>query len=418
MSGQKVSYVNITSGEYDRFMRTSREVENIELRVKNQLKQRENAFRKEFNSQLSSMQSRVDKQNNMIKNLSVEMQNMEREFQDNISRLDKKIDRVNYKVDALKHSIDAKEQNKKSKANEWLKNASDLLSIIETYNHQKFAHGEFEKLLSKYELCKSNFNDENYEATIASSQSLWQETAELRFRLEQLENEWNEYLKNAIESNNNLLATCEAQEIVKLAFDVEGGNKELEINIDFWCGGKLTQLSTKADIQKNTLLSATEKLNTEDLKQLIKESETLKEQVINLTQEAKEAILLSQARSDMASDIVEALDQSGFNLVEHCFKEDDERKSIHLKLSNISNDEIVTIITPVENRENKLDIHFFGDSNESFKRTQLTNIFTRLQNAGLECSAPSCADGTGHKSNGDEKVRNFQFLSQTNEQTR
>lgn len=418
MSGQKVSYVNITSSEYNRFMKATREVENIESRVQNQLKQRENAFRKEFNSQLSSMQSRIDQQKNMIDSLSAEMQTIEREFHDNISRLDKKIDRVNYKVDTLIHSIDAKEQNKKSKAIEWLKNASDLLHIIDTYNHQKFAYGEFEKLLSKYELCKSNFADENYEASIASSQSLWQEAAQLRFILEQLENEWNEYLKNAIESNNNLLATCEAQEIVNLAFDVEDGNKELEIDIDFWCSGKLTELTTKANQQKNALLNAIDELNTEDLKLLIHESETLKEQVINLTQEAKEAILLSQARSDMASDIVEALDQSGFNLVEHCFKEDDERKSIHLKLSNMSNDEIITIITPIENRENKLDIHFFGDSDESCKRTQLTNIFTRLQNAGLECSAPQCAEGTGHKSSGDEKVRNFKTFQQTMEQTR
>ena len=37
------------------------------------------------------------------------------------------------------------------------------------------------------------------------------------------------------------------------------------------------------------------------------------------------------------------------------FEENDERKSIHLKLSNMSNDEIVTIITPIDNKENKLD---------------------------------------------------------------
>ena len=95
------------------------------------------------------------------------------------------------------------------------------------------------------------------------------------------------------------------------------------------------------------------------------------QKVIALTQESKESILLSQSRSDMASDILESLEQSGFVLKDHCFEENDERKSIHLKLSNMSNDEIVTIITPIDNKENKLDIHFFGDSNERFKQTQL-----------------------------------------------
>ena len=78
----------------------------------------------------------------------------------------------------------------------------------------------------------------------------------------------------------------------------------------------------------------------------------------------------------------------------------------------ISNDEIVTIITPIDNKENKLDIHFFGDSNERFKQTQLQNIFTRLKDAGLQYSSPKCAEGTEYNSTGNEKVRNFDLIKQ------
>ena len=98
MSGQKVSYVQITDREYDRFMKTSREVEKIESRVQKQLKQRENQLRKEFNNQFSSMKTRVNKQQNMIQNLSAEMQSLEKDFQNNISLLDKKINKINYKA--------------------------------------------------------------------------------------------------------------------------------------------------------------------------------------------------------------------------------------------------------------------------------------------------------------------------------
>ena len=179
--------------------------------------------------------------------------------------LDKKIDKVNYKVNNLINAIDIKEQNKKSKATEWLKNTSDLLSIIDTYNHRKFSDGKFDKLSTKYELCKSNFEDENYEASIASLQSLWQEAVKLRFELEYLENEWNEYLKNAIESNNNLIATCEAQEIVKIVFDTENEVKELDIDIDFWCNGKLSKLKEEANKQKQVLLDNTQNLELKEL---------------------------------------------------------------------------------------------------------------------------------------------------------
>lgn len=412
MSGQKVSYVQITDREYDKFMKTSREVEKIESRIQKQLKQRENELRKEFNNQYSAIQTRVNKQQNLIQNLSVEMQNMENDFQNSILKLDKKIDKINYKVDNLIYAIDLKEQNKKSKASEWLKNTNDLLSIIDTYNHKKFAFGEFDKFFIKYELCKSNFEDENYEASITFSQLLCQEAIEFRFKLEQLENEWNEYLKNVIESNNNLIATCEAQEIVKMVFDIENEDTELDVDIDFWCNGKLSKLKEEANIQKQILLNNTQNLELKELKEFINQSEELTQKVIALTQESKEAILLSQSRSDMASDILDSLEQSGFVLKDHCFEENDERKSIHLKLSNISNDEIVTIITPVDNKENKLDIHFFGDSNERFKQTQLQNIFTRLKNEGLNCSSPKCAEGTEHNTTGNEKVRDFSLVNQ------
>jgi hypothetical protein len=381
MSGQKISYVQITDKEYNRFMASAREVESIESRVQYQLNRQAHQLKSNFDSQLNQIKYKTKRQEASIKKL------------DN-------------KIDNLIESIEAKETNKKNQALAWFEEAKDALVAIESCRHNKFCPNEYAKLQQKLNLSSENIKNEVFESSVSGSQTLWQEACELNAKLGQLENEWNIHFEQAIESTTKLIATCDAQTTLKLAFDVEDGNEDLVVDIDYWCDGELATLKQQALMQEQ-LLNDCQDLKLEDFKRLIQHSSKLEDEVKNLTQKAKNAILLSQMRSDMASDIVEALDQSGFVVSDHCFAEDDERKSIHLKLLSKTGDEIVTIITPIENRKNKLDVHFFGDSDEKFKQIQLKNIFDRLSNAEVQCTAPLCAEGTQFKSNGDEKMRDF-----------
>ena len=383
MSGQKVSYVNITDYEYDRMMKATYEVENIESRVQYQLEKQEHQLRSDFNNQMQQIKQKSRMQ------------------EANIQRLDNKIEN-------LIESIEAKESNKKNQALSWLSEAENALSAIDSFRHEKFAPIEYAKLQQKYELSQLNIDNEVYESSISGSQALWQEACELKTRLEQLENEWNDYFESAVDSNAKLIATCDAQTTLKLAFDIEDGSEELEVDIDYWCNGHLTQLK-KIALKHQESLKNSEQMDISDFKKLIQDSQELKAEAESLTQKAKEAIILSQLRSDMASDIVDSLDSSGFNLEDSCFEGEDERASIHLKMTNISGDEVVTIITPVDNRENRLDIHFFDkDSDEAFKQTRLKNMMQRLSENGVECQTPQCATGTEHNNTGNESVRDFE----------
>ena len=383
MSGQKISYVQITDYEYDRMMEATYEVENIESRVQYQLDRQEHSLRSDFNNQMSQIKQKSKKQ------------------EANIKRLDNKIDN-------LIESIEAKEANKKSQALAWLSEAEDALSAIDSFRHEKFCPNEYAKLQQKYELSQLNIENEVYESSISGSQALWQDACELKVKLEQLENEWNIYFEQAVESNTKLIATCDAQTTLKLAFEAEDGSEELAVDIDHWCNGQLSSLKKIATSQQN-LLTHSEQMGVEDFKKLIKESTEFQADAEALTQKAKEAIILSQLRSDMANDIVDSLDEAGFNLEDSCFEGDDERAAVHLKMTNIAGDEIVTIITPVNNRENKLDIHFFDkNSDENFKQTRLQSMMKRLSESGVECQTPQCAEGTEHHDSGNESVRDFE----------
>ena len=383
MSGQKVSYIQITDREYNRFMRSAREVEKVESRVQKQLQRQEQTIRKDFNHKIEQQKQKIKKQ-------------------------EKQLSLLDNKIDSVIQQIEAKESNQRNQASLWLEEAQNALTAVDSYKHEQFCPGEYAQLKQKLKMSQLNMKNEVYEASISSSQILWQEASQLKVRLEVLENEWNECFEEAVDSNLNLIATCEAQKTVKLAFETEGGNEELEVDIDYWCNGQLSKTKEIALSQKK-ILQYKEFIDLEQLKKFIQESAEYKEKALGLTQQAKEVIILSQLRSDMASDIVDSLDESGFELVDECFEGDDEREALHLKMQNISGDEVVTIITPVENRKNKLDIHFFDKGNdESFKQTRLQSMIQRLQESGVECETPKCAVGTEDHNSGDESVRDFQ----------
>ena len=385
MSGQKVSYVQITNVEYDRLMSSAREVEKIDSKISKELRQNEQSLREEMSKQLENINKKSVQQ------------------ESNLKRLDQK-------VETLIEEIEAREANKRSQATSWLIETSHALEVIKSYRHEKFSPGRLEDLHNRNALAQSNFENGVYEASISSAQAIWQDAKKLQKELDEKEQVWKGYFEASLQINTELLATCSAQETLELAFDVDDDSKSLMVDIDYWCDGALSQVKDEAlKVQKE--LQSPQALDIEDLKERIKRSHRLKDQALQLTQKAKEAIILSQLRSDMASDIVEALDESGFELEESCFDSEDDRRSLHLKLTNRTGDEIVTIISPVGSRDNKLDIHFFDkDSDENFKKTRLNSIFERLSESGVDCDAPSCAPGTENESRGNEEVRNFEKI--------
>ena len=288
MSGQKVSYVQITDREYSRFMNSAREVENIESRVQYQLERQEHSLRSDFNNQMNQLKQKTKKQ------------------EANIERLDNKIE-------SLIESIEAKEADKCHQAKAWLDEAQSTLEAIDSFRHEKFCPNDYVKLQQSYELSQQNIENEVYEASISTSQKIWQEACGLKDKLEYLESEWNSYYEEAVDTNLQFITTCDAQTSLELAFKVEDGETSMEVDIDYWCNGELSQLKEHAKKQQQ-ILSSSETLSVDNFKEMMQESVKLKADAEGLTQKAKEAIILSQHRSDMAADIVDSLEESGFNL--------------------------------------------------------------------------------------------------------
>ena len=442
MSGQKVTYTRITTDEHRRLMNSARIVENMDNIIQSELDKQRANMEADFQSRINRVNQRNYQQERMIKDLNSSMQDMERDFQrkfqqqaskhaNDINNLNNKIDlevnhihqrldaqREEYKsliqeqsrilsnrIDSIQNSIKAKEQNQKAQANEWLKNAKDALRLVDTYNHKKFAPNKYNELMQRVNLVETNIKNGNYE--ISNLQNIWMDSYKLRAKLEQLENEWNLYFELAKKSNIELLATCEATKIVDMVFETEEEDTKIETDINYWSDGKLEEFIKKAKNIENSLNNS-DNLKLKDLKQLIQDSITIKEQVVLLIDEAKEKIILSQKRVEIAQTILESLEERGFEYIEDCYEGDDQREAFRLKLENSLEEEVVTIITPQDSVTNKIDIHFFDkSSSESERQARLKDMLSHLKEEGVECDQPQCAVGTENKNRGDERVRDF-----------
>jgi len=512
MSGKKETYVNLTTTAYNKMMNATREVDNIDSKIRDKLNSQEQQLTSQFNQQMDRANSRFSEQERISKRLSSDMRTMEKDFskkvrqQDNkireqhkahqkdILKIDRKIEKqgkefdgklnnqrkeyiglikeqgkvfdrklenqrseytslinqqeksFNHKldnqrdeytglinqqgkefskrlhmqgeelhgrIDSLANTIEQKEAYKKSVAQTLLNDTDTFIEIARTYErHEQFKPNELNLLREELESYKRDFNNGMYESVISSVRQTQLRVNRLRNELHLLHLEWDAYHTEAIKSNNELIAICESQELVKLAFDVEEGVEELDVQIDYWSEGRLSELKDKAE-EKKRLLKVSDGLSIDDFKQEIQESEELKKIVLNLTEEAKEAFLLSQLRQNYAEDIADVLEESHFEVTDSCYKGNNETQSLHLKMENPSGDEIVTVITPMDNRTNKINVNFYDEAgDENLRKARLKGILKSLSEQGLEVDNPVCVD-TKVVDTDEESTKDFNRIRAT-----
>jgi hypothetical protein len=215
--------------------------------------------------------------------------------------------------------------------------------------------------------------------------------------------EWNEFLSTARQSAAEVLAACDTHKTAKFTFETEEGAEDFSAEVDFWTKGELSKLRQQvADEQQK--LDNPEKLSLDDLKRIIADSDKWRQESEVLVEQAKEALIASQLRNNIAQSIETALETSGWDVIDSTYEGEDYRSALHVKLQNMANDELVTIITPEESADksirNSLNINFFdkNTNDEAFRQERLKLIMASLKEENLDCSQPECKLGTENQS--------------------
>ena len=316
------------------------------------------------------------------------------------------------------------ESDAQARADQWLRDADVLLNHISQHQrHQQFAPGELDVLRNELALSQANIRQGHFQAAIATGQALYSKALKLQAEIEFRQLEWDTYHAEALRGARTCMAAVEAQVMAKWVFDTDEEQRELDAEIDYWSDGALTRLKDRVAAGLTTLEQQTPTLD--ELKRQIASNQTLQAELDDVVTLAKERLIASQLRVNIAEDVLGDLEQSGWQLLDSVWQgeEADDGKgwknSYHMKLQDLGGNEMISIILPEETPrgqiENRVQFAYFPKNNNDarFAAAQTERLSNTLAKLGLTQERLQCVPGHEQTIRGDEVRRDFDKIRAT-----
>jgi hypothetical protein len=445
MSGEKE--VRLRESEYRRLMNAARQVENEQSRadaIEGQLRQ----ARRQIDEQQRIADRRHQAFEQTIGNLSAELQATTRdfharltqqgtEFSRRVEQLDQRLagQRREYlgliaeqaaQVEQQFARIAAQRQNAAQLAGQWLKDSQTILDYIEGHQrHQQFAPGELDLLKGELAMSRRNLDGGHEQAAIATGQALYGKALKLQAEIEYRQQEWDAWYGEALTQSRAHLAAVEVQEAARWVFNTEQGEHPLDAEIDYWSDGALSALKTRLTDSLRRLEQGATTLTLADLKAEVEANRPVQAELEQLVTRAKERLIASQLRVNIAEDVLNELEAEGWRLQDHVWQGQEAdagkgwKNAYHLKLQNQGGDEMITIVlpeeTPVGAIENRIQFAYYPrDNNDAkFAARQTERLGRTLAKLGLTQEGLRCVPGHERTIRGDEVRRDFAKIGAT-----
>lgn len=425
MSGEKRTYVSVEERE----LRRLREQESRLRTVQRDLPERLNAVRqqaeREMRNRIAPIEARQRKHENMLRGLESDLASLERETQQRLKQQhDHFMNRLNSQrgeylslfaeqdqkftgmveaerrarqesVRCLQNQIDAIVANAERKQQAARSFVADLGKIMEDTDrlpHERFAPGQLDAIRRYLQDAQQSLNAGMPEAALSTAQKAYWDTADLRVLVMQKEREFMLIHQAALEEARILLE--EARNNRKYQLEVgEGAEKDVfEMEVNHWTQGELSAYEEKVrDIEKR-LAEGEPSLTTEQVKDMLAQLEALKPEILTIVEHARQHILGSQLRYNIAELAAEGLKGEGFVVDDAAYEGDDERNAYIVKLKNRAGSEVVTVISPMKGEfgKNEVSIHSYDEGfvDESTLYQRAKEIVGILNEEGLQAEPP------------------------------
>ena len=191
----------------------------------------------------------------------------------------------------------------------------------------------------------------------------------------------------------------------------QDGEQEVDANVDYWSDGELSTIETDiADVRERT--NQIEELSTAELMSLITALRNISSRIEETGEKAKEALICSQVRAELANTLAYTLQESGWEYVGYTYEGSEMNAALHIKLRDNIGNEIVTVISPELNRDtlgNNMEFNFFSDYNndENTRNIWIAAILEQLRAAGLNVGKPKTKPGFENRSSDNEILRDL-----------
>ncbi len=368
-------------------------------RLEKNFKKRECKMEKRFDSSLSSHKRAVnnelkkarqetnEKFTRMQKNYDAKLQSQADDFTNKLSNfrneLKEDIKIVTNSVNDINNRLKSKYDNDKAIANQWLEILSGQINFIkDNYNWELFAKTAVNKLERDYNNAKSNFSNNQFEASIASSQTTFSKSEDVEEDIMLKTIEW-ENLYSIAEGKIDIVKKY-LQDNKEYRFegqDADGNDAYDDIDVDYWVNGEFSNIAKKIKEEDENLKTNRDKLSIEDLSSLISRVNAKTTQSLECVKDAVVNFRINIDKQDVQEVIAGKLEKLGFHIIDNFWEKDDERAKNILILENASAERIMISLDKTE--DDNIDLKWETNIKNKATREERVKELTKTINQEL-----------------------------------
>ena len=400
MSGQKETYVSVSQRELQRM----REQESRLRIIQNDLPERLNEVRRQSERELQRrMQPVEDRQRrceSAVKGLTSELRKVEREMVKLVSDERRQREQAVNHLQRQINDVTANVARKQDIAHAFISDLTIILEETRKLPHERFAPGQMDAFQRNIRDARENLGAGISEAALSTAQKAYWELVDLRTLVRQRESEFIKTYQAALEEARAILEEARANRTYSLELGSGAEANTLEMEVDYWTHGELSALEQEIQSMERQLISGESSLSTEAVKDILLSLESDRSKIQEIVGKARDNILSSQLRFNVAETVVQALASQGFVVEAGVYECNDQRNAYIAKVKNIAGTEIVTVISPVgeEPGKNRVSINSYEKTYvaEETLKQRAQDVVRLLAEDGLDVASPKCRGDADH----------------------
>jgi hypothetical protein len=317
-------------------------------------------------------------------------------------------------IGGLEQRINTREQGRKQRAETWIVQAEAYINEIDKYRHDLFKPNKLQTLRQDIQTARNNINNGDPEAAMGIAQVACNRAIELRLDVIEAELVWERYYETLLVQVTGLAADINSAKIREWQI----GGERIQARVDYWTNGQLSELESRLAEIWQIVQNPNDRTSDELVSlttEVINLSDRLSDEKSGILTHAKERLMLSAYRADMANVIASAMKKEGWEISEYGYKDGEQNDELHLKISDVNGNDIVFIVSPRHDETNKapgnkLEQHFFNDTEFDTNNATIAGVYVQqaLKDNGIDAELSCVGDFENRPSNRKEirDVRN------------
>ena len=274
---------------------------------------------------------------------------------------------------------------------------ADLTNILEETRqlpHDRFAPGQLDLVQRHIRDARSSLEAGIPEAALSTAQNAYWQLADLRTLVIQKEIEFMMIHHAALEEARTILEEARANRRCEI---ISGGGNDadkLELEVDYWTHGDLTALEQEIQTIERQLISEEKSLSVDAVKDILVSLENARSSMSKIVENARDNIMSSQVRFNVAELVVKALGSQGYDVEAGVYEGNDPRNAYVAKVKNRAGSEVVSVISPVADScgKSRVSIHSYDETyvGEETLRQRSKDVAKLLSEEGLQVVPSTC----------------------------